>query len=48
MNAGGAVMQFKEGSGWKACYNEEKNIYTASFSADGLKLYEIKNGKKEK
>ena len=34
-------MQFKEGSGWKACYNEEKNIYTASFSADGLKLYEI-------
>ena len=34
-------MHFKEGRGWKACYNEEKNLYTASVSADGEKLYEI-------
>ena len=23
------VMQFKEGLSWKACYDEERNLYTA-------------------
>ncbi len=22
-------MEFKKGSGWKACYDEERNLYTA-------------------
>lgn len=34
-------MQFKRGSRWIACYNEELDLYTASYDADGLKLYEI-------
>jgi hypothetical protein len=25
----GDIMQFKEGIGWKACYDEEREIYTA-------------------
>lgn len=34
-------MQFKQGGLWKACYDEERGLYTASVQADGLKLYEI-------
>lgn len=34
-------MQFKEGYGWKACYDEEKNLYTALVSGFGSFLYEI-------
>jgi len=26
------VMQFKEGLSWKACYDEERNLYTAERS----------------
>ena len=29
-------MQFKKGIGWKACYDEEKNIYTAQRSWRGF------------
>ena len=29
-------MQFKEGSGWKACYDEERNLYTAQRSWRGF------------
>ncbi len=29
-------MQFKEGLGWKACYDEEKDIYTAERSWRGF------------
>jgi len=28
-------MQFKEGLGWKACYDEERNLYTAERSWRG-------------
>lgn len=35
-------MQFKEGLGWKACYDEERNLYTAHRKWRGsYKLYEI-------
>lgn len=35
-------MQFKEGIGWKACFDEERNIYTAQRSnRDSYALYEI-------
>ena len=35
-------MQFKEGLGWKACYDEETGIYTAKRSGCGYcHLYEI-------
>ena len=35
-------MEFKEGCGWKACYDEERNIYTAERSGAGYyHLYEI-------
>ncbi len=35
-------MQFKEGLGWKACYDEERNLYTAYRKWRGsYKLYEI-------
>ena len=26
------MMQFKKGLGWKACYDEERNLYTAQTS----------------
>ena len=29
-------MQFKEGSGWKACFDEERNLYTAQVSNRGF------------
>ncbi len=29
-------MQFKEGIGWKACYDEERNLYTAQRSWRGF------------
>ena len=35
-------MQFKKGLGWKACYDEERNLYTAQTSWRGdYHLYEI-------
>ena len=35
-------MEFKEGWGWKACYDEERNLYTAKRSGPGYyDLYEI-------
>ena len=35
-------MQFKEGSGWKACYDEETGIYTAERKGTWYyQLYEI-------
>ena len=38
-------MQFKEGLGWKACYDEERNIYTAQRSWRGFyQLCEIDAG----
>lgn len=36
------VMEFKKGSGWKPCYDEERNLYTAERSGPGYyHLYEI-------
>ena len=36
------MMQFKEGLGWKACYDDERNLYTAKTSWRGdYHLYEI-------
>ena len=32
-------MEFKEGIGWKACYDEERNLYTAQIGCSDL--YEI-------
>ena len=35
-------MQFKEGLGWKACYDEEKNLYTAKdWDRGDFYLFEI-------
>lgn len=35
-------MVFIEGSGWKACFDEERNLYTARTSVPGaIKLFEI-------
>lgn len=35
-------MQFKQGIGWKACYDDERNLYTAKRSWRGdYHLYEI-------
>lgn len=35
-------MEFIEGSGWKACFDEERNLYTARTSVPGaIKLFEI-------
>ena len=35
-------MQFIEGSGWKACFDEERSLYTAKTSVPGaFKLFEI-------
>ena len=35
-------MEFKKGLGWQACYDEEKNLYTAKTSWRGdYDLYEI-------
>lgn len=34
-------MQFKEGYGWKACYDEERDLYTAGVWGFGSCLYEI-------
>ena len=35
-------MQFKKGSGWKACYDEERNLYTAeTWDRGTYHLYEI-------
>ena len=35
-------MQFIEGSGWKACFDEERELYTAKTSFPGaVKLFEI-------
>ena len=35
-------MEFKEGCGWKACYDEERNLYTAERGGVGAyHLYEI-------
>ncbi len=35
-------MKMKEGTGWKACYNEEKNVYGAEVIFQGSwSLYEI-------
>ena len=35
-------MQFREGPGWKACYDEERGIYTAERGGPGAyHLYEI-------
>ena len=36
------MLQFKQGLGWKACYDEERNLYTAQTSWIGdYHLYEI-------
>ena len=36
------MMKFKQGCGWKACYDEERNLYTAERSGAGsYHLYEI-------
>ena len=36
------MLQFKTGIGWKACYDEERNLYTAKTSWRGdFHLYEI-------
>ena len=36
------MMHFKKGLGWKACYDEERNLYTAQTSWRGdYHLYEI-------
>ena len=36
------MLHFKEGLGWKACYDDEKNLYTAKTSWRGdFHLYEI-------
>ena len=36
------MLQFKKGLGWKACYDDEKNLYTAKTSWRGdFDLYEI-------
>lgn len=36
------MLQFKSGLGWKACYDEERNLYTAKTSWRGdFHLYEI-------
>lgn len=34
-------MQFKKGDGWKACYDEERDLCTAGVWGFGLSLYEI-------
>lgn len=34
-------MQFKDGYGWRACYDEERDLYTACVSGFGSFLYEI-------
>ena len=35
-------MQFKKGNGWKACYDEQRNLYTAEHGSRGFyELYEI-------
>ena len=35
-------MEFKKGIGWKACYDEERNLYTAERGGVGAyNLYEI-------
>lgn len=35
-------MRFIEGSGWKACFDEERDLYTARTSVPGaIKLFEI-------
>lgn len=34
-------MEFKEGNGWKACYDPERNLYTAKISGMGSTLLEI-------
>ena len=35
-------MQFKKGCGWKACYDEKRNLYTAETGGMGAyHLYEI-------
>lgn len=34
-------MQFKEGYSWKACYDEERDLYTACVYGFGSHLYEI-------
>ena len=34
-------MEFKEGNGWKACYDPERNLYTARISGMGSTLLEI-------
>ncbi|MBP5375056.1 MAG: hypothetical protein J6Y38_01835 [Bacteroidaceae bacterium] len=37
-----SMMHFKQGLGWKACYDEERNLYTAQTSWRGdYHLYEI-------
>ena len=36
------MLHFKEGIGWKACYDDERNLYTAKTSWRGdFHLYEI-------
>ena len=38
----GLTMEFKQGCGWKACYDEERNLYTAERGGCGYyHLYEI-------
>lgn len=34
-------MEFKEGNGWKACYDQERNLYTAKISGMSSTLLEI-------
>lgn len=34
-------MQFKKGPSWEACYDEERNLYTAAVWGWGSRLYEI-------
>ncbi len=35
-------MEFKQGCGWKACYDKDRNLYTAERSGSGYyHLYEI-------
>ena len=36
------MLHFKEGSGWKACYDDERNLYTAqTWGRGSYHLYEI-------
>ena len=40
-DAGAAKLQFKHGPSWQACFDEERNLYTAVSWGFGSRLYEI-------